>query len=56
MKQIIKNPLITEKNTYHSAAGVYVFEVNLNADKTEIKQAVESGFNIKVASVRTSIC
>lgn len=56
MKQIIKNPLITEKNTYHSAAGVYVFEVNLNADKTEIKQAVESGFNVKVASVRTSIC
>lgn len=56
MKNIIKAPLITEKNTYHNAAGVYVFEVDLKASKTEIKNAVEKGFNVKVDEVRTSIC
>ncbi len=56
MKQVIKAPLITEKNTYHNAAGVYVFEVDLKASKTEIKSAVEKNFKVKVASVRTSVC
>lgn len=56
MKQIIKTPLITEKNTYHNAAGVYVFEVDLKSSKTEIKTAVEKNFKVKVDSVRTSIC
>ena len=41
MKKIIKAPLITEKNTFHNAAGVYVFEVDTKASKTEIKAAVE---------------
>ena len=44
MKQIIKAPLITEKNTYHNAAGVYVFEVDLKSSKTEIRSAVEKNF------------
>jgi large subunit ribosomal protein L23 len=56
MKQIIKTPLITEKNTYHNAAGVYVFEVDLKASKTDIKAAVEKNFKVKVDGVRTSIC
>lgn len=56
MKQIIKAPLITEKNTYHNAAGIYVFEVDLKASKTEIKAAVEKNFKVKVNSVRTSVC
>lgn len=56
MKQMIRRPIITEKNTYHNAAGVYVFEVDLDANKTEIKTAVESNFKVKVDSVRTSIC
>ncbi|MCX7979167.1 MAG: 50S ribosomal protein L23, partial [Bdellovibrionaceae bacterium] len=53
MSQIIKAPLITEKNTIHQAAGVYVFEVDKRATKTEIKAAVEKSFNVKVDSVRT---
>lgn len=56
MKHVIKAPLVTEKNTLHSAAGVYVFEVDMTADKTEIKSAVEKNFGVKVATVRTSVC
>ena len=56
MKQIIKSPLITEKNTNLSEAGVYVFEVHMDASKPEIKKAVETGFSVKVQGIRTSIC
>lgn len=56
MKHVIKSPLVTEKNTYHNAAGVYVFEVDMKATKTEIKSSVEKSFKVKVASVRTSVC
>jgi large subunit ribosomal protein L23 len=56
MKNLIKKPLITEKNTIHSAAGVYVFEVTSEATKPEIQVAVEKGFNVKVASIRTVNC
>lgn len=56
MKQIIKKPLITEKNTYHNAAGVYVFQVETSASKPEIKLAVEKNFKVKVDTVRTSNC
>lgn len=54
MKTIIKTPIITEKNTLHQAAGVYVFEVSREASKTDIKQAVEKKFKVKVAGVRTA--
>ncbi len=53
MKNIIKSPLITEKNTLHQAAGVYVFEVDKAATKTDIKAAIENNFKVKVTSVRT---
>jgi large subunit ribosomal protein L23 len=56
MKQVIKAPLVTEKNTYHNAAGVYVFEVDLKASKIEVKTAIEKNFKVKVDSVRTSVC
>lgn len=56
MKKIIRRALITEKNTYHNAAGVYVFEVALDSDKTEIRSSVEKNFKVKVDSVRTSVC
>lgn len=56
MKQIIKRPLITEKNTVHNAMGIYVFEVSTQATKPEIKSAVEKGFGVKVDTVNTSQC
>lgn len=56
MSQIIKTPLVTEKNTIHNAAGIYVFEVDLGANKDQIKKEIEKYFKVKVSSVRTSIC
>ena len=50
---IIRKPVITEQ----SMAGVedrkYVFEVSVNADKTQIKAAIEQIFGVKVAKVNT---
>jgi len=56
VKNLIKSPLITEKNTYHNAMGVYVFEVDMQANKLDIKQLVERRFKVKVSCVRTSMC
>ena len=56
MWKSIKKPLVTEKNSIHSAAGVYAFEVDKKATKTEIKTAIEKSFDVKVDSVNTMIC
>lgn len=51
----IVRPLITEKAlTTREAESSLVFEVATNATKSEVKQAVEQLFNIKVASIRTA--
>lgn len=51
----IVRPLITEKAlTTREAEGSLVFEVAVSATKTEVKQAVERLFNVKVASIRTA--
>jgi large subunit ribosomal protein L23 len=52
--QVVLRPLITEKATHISERhNAYTFEVNLLATKTEIKNAIETLFNVKVANVRT---
>ena len=56
MFDIIKRPLVTEKNTVYSAMNTYVFEVDRRADKRQIKIAIEKAFNVKVEDVRTQIC
>ena len=56
MSGLIRKPLITEKNTVHNAAGVYVFEVELEATKPAIQKAIEADFGVKVESVKTTIC
>lgn len=56
MKSILKRPLITEKNTnLQDAQNVYVFEVGKDANKIEIKNAVEKKFKVRVTNVRTII-
>ena len=52
--EIIKAPVITEKTNNLSSNNVYVFKVDRKANKTEIKQAIESIFNVKVESINTS--
>jgi large subunit ribosomal protein L23 len=56
MYYAIKRPLITEKNSMLAEKGVYVFEVDQAATKTDIKKAVEKYFRVKVASVNTANC
>ena len=53
---VIKRPLITEKSTWESEdRGRYSFEVAADARKADIKRAVESLYNVKVARVSTQI-
>ncbi len=52
--QVVIRPVITEKATHVSERdNAYTFEVNPLATKTEIKEAVETLFEVKVADVRT---
>ncbi|MCA8915967.1 MAG: 50S ribosomal protein L23 [Planctomycetes bacterium] len=50
---VLRRPLITEKSSVQMADGVYVFEVDLHANKLQIAQAVRDVFKVKVAKVRT---
>ena len=50
---IIKRPVITEQSMENIADKKYVFEVDINANKTEIKAAVEAVFGVKVAKINT---
>lgn len=52
-RDIIKAPIITEKSSALAANNVITFSVDVKANKTQIKQAVEAIFNVKVDSVNT---
>lgn len=53
--QIIRRPIITEKGlAVKEVQHTVVFEVAADANKTQIKQAVERIFKVKVDSVRTA--
>lgn len=48
---ILRRPIITEKSSYLSKLGQYVFEVDPNATKNQIKEAVEAIFEVDVVRV-----
>ena len=50
---IILRPVITEQSMESVAEKKYVFQVAVNANKTEIKAAVEEIFGVKVAKINT---
>jgi large subunit ribosomal protein L23 len=52
-RDIIKRPVITERTADMMASNKYVFEVDLRANKTEIKDAVQRIFDVKVVNVNT---
>ncbi len=52
---VIRKPIITEKATMASENGAVVFEVAIDANKPQIKEAIESLFGVKVKAVNTSI-
>jgi large subunit ribosomal protein L23 len=56
MSSVIKRPLVSEKNSMLAETGIYAFEVTREATKTEVKQAVEKNFKVKVVSVNTALC
>ena len=51
--EIIKAPLITEKSRDREALNQYSFKVSPKANKTEIKEAIEKIFKVKVESIST---
>lgn len=52
-RSIIKAPIITEKSSDLAQNNTYVFSVDTKANKTQIKQAIENIFSVKVESVNT---
>ncbi|OHB82581.1 MAG: 50S ribosomal protein L23 [Planctomycetes bacterium RIFCSPHIGHO2_02_FULL_38_41] len=54
--QIIKKPLRTEKGVADvQSSNTYHFEVDMKANKIQIKDAIEKFFNVKVADIRTQV-
>lgn len=49
--EVLRHPVITEKNTDLQALGKYSFEVAGEANKQQIKEAVEKAFKVKVSAV-----
>jgi large subunit ribosomal protein L23 len=53
--EVLRRPVITEKNTVLSAErNQYAFEVARNANKVQIKEAVEKAFSVRVVAVNVS--
>jgi large subunit ribosomal protein L23 len=57
IQEVIRRPLITEKSTeMRETTGVVAFEVHRDANKIQVKRAVEAQFKVKVAEVRVANC
>src|SRR6058998_1845959 len=52
--QVILAPIVSEKSYASSTRGSYTFRVHPDAHKTQIRQAVEELFDVKVVAVRTA--
>ncbi|MBX6341289.1 MAG: 50S ribosomal protein L23 [Thermomicrobiaceae bacterium] len=50
-QDVLRRPIITEKNTRLMELGQYTFEVHRDANKIQIKDAVEKTFNVDVVAV-----
>ena len=54
--EVIRRPIITEKSAALAEVGSkYAFEVDVKANKTEIKDAVQKLFNVRVTGVHTMV-
>ena len=49
--EVLRRPVITEKNTMLNTEGKYIFEVALDANKMDVKRAVEEVFKVEVDKV-----
>ncbi|MDQ6695543.1 MAG: 50S ribosomal protein L23 [Chloroflexota bacterium] len=53
MYEVLRRPMMTERNTDLMQHGRYTFEVARDANKIQIKEAVETAFNVTVLAVNT---
>ena len=52
--EVLRRPVISEKSTALQERGKYTFEVALDANKQQIKQAVELAFSVEVVKVNVT--
>ena len=52
--QVIIAPVVSEKSYVLAAAGRYTFRIHADAHKTQVRQAIETLFDVHVEEVRTS--
>ncbi|OGO23884.1 MAG: 50S ribosomal protein L23 [Chloroflexi bacterium RBG_16_50_9] len=55
LSEVLRRPLITEKNTSLQAQNKYAFEIASSANKPLVKQAVEKAFKVRVTGVNVII-
>lgn len=53
--QVLKRPILTEKSDIQRDDGQYVFEVDRKANKHQIKEAVQTLFDVDVVAVNTMV-
>jgi large subunit ribosomal protein L23 len=53
VRQVVVEPVVSEKSYALMAEGKYTFRVNERAHKTQIKHAVEEIFGVRVTEIRT---
>jgi large subunit ribosomal protein L23 len=53
--QVLKRPIMTEKSDYQRDDNQYVFEVDRRANKLQIKEAVQTVFDVEVKAVNTMV-
>lgn len=54
-RSVIRRPLITEKGSrLQETANQYLFEVAMDANKQDVKRAIEEVFSVKVTKVNTA--
>ncbi len=52
-KMVLIHPIISEKSVKDKEFNKYLFKVNINSNKSEIKKAIEDKFKVKVDKVNT---
>ena len=52
---VLLRPIITEKSQILTGTDKYVFEVDVRANKNQIREAVQVAFNVRVAEVNTMV-
>lgn len=52
--EVLRRPVITEKSTMLQGQHKYVFEVATDANKAQIKEAVEKAFDVRVRAVNVT--